>query len=357
MQKLILISLLTISIFQSCKNQEEILPLDTDSTAYVWQELVLNSDKHIHNIYKTQNRLYFSTMRNWIKYDNSNQYQLTSKNVANYFYGKMPINDDMYTELDYKNILYMFDIDCEFNGCVTWKRIDLDTLDATITGVNHSHNSGTYWTQPIAINNHRQVLIGVLNEDSDTQNVYYLLKYDENHKIIDSQKIIIPKPSVEIRHLYTVYSFYGKFFIGGDMFSVVYPDGTYKTFDNLDLWSLHKMFEHQGVLYALDWQNLFASTDQGETWQKLGELNLLYPNYTYNFATIDDRLVIYHQHQYAISEIEFKDGAWYRLKPIKTKGMNQDDITSIEEFRDTVYVGTSSGLFRKPLETFWDFEE
>lgn len=46
---------------------------------------------------------------------------------------------------------------------------------------------------------------------------------------------------------------------------MVYPDGTYKTFDNLDLWALHKIFEHQGILYALDDRRLFSSTDQEET--------------------------------------------------------------------------------------------
>lgn len=114
-------------------------------------------------------------------------------------------------------------------------------------------------------------------------------------------------------------------------------------------------FKWQGALWAgLGYSKLAVSTDNGDNWQiTTGGPNL---RSTTVHPVGDSLVVITHLYGggrlYTLN-LSMTKQTW-RLRPLKDDGLNQTAINDLQTWGDTVYLATSSGLFKRPLSTFFE---
>ncbi|MBO0933465.1 hypothetical protein [Fibrella aquatilis] len=134
---------------------------------------------------------------------------------------------------------------------------------------------------------------------------------------------------------------------------LVTPDGAYRQSSQS---TMAKLFIYNGVLHGVvspsSYNNfkyqLATSTNQGNTWVVIGdELPATYSRLLYKQVG-KDLIAIYGSQLFLL-----------RLTPnnlttteLDRNGLEGNQITSIAQFRNTVYVSTLSGIFTKPARTF-----
>ena len=114
-------------------------------------------------------------------------------------------------------------------------------------------------------------------------------------------------------------------------------------------------FKWQGVLWArLGDSKLAVSNDNGDNWQILGNGPNLRSTTVHPVS--DSLVVVTHLYGggrlYTLNVNQAKQ-TW-RLRPLKDDGLNQTAINDLETWGDTVYLATSSGLFKRSLKTFFE---
>jgi hypothetical protein len=114
-------------------------------------------------------------------------------------------------------------------------------------------------------------------------------------------------------------------------------------------------FKWQGALWAgLSDSKLAISNDNGDSWQiTAGGPDLR----STTIHPIGDSLVVM-THLYGggrlyTLNISLAKQKWH-LRQLKDDGLNQTAINDLETWGDTVYLATSSGLFKRPLNTFFE---
>jgi hypothetical protein len=116
---------------------------------------------------------------------------------------------------------------------------------------------------------------------------------------------------------------------------------------------VNAFYTWQGAVYAtLDGSRFAVSQDKGETWQLGTGPDLRYTT----FQTVGDSLVgIYHGiGGYLFTYQQDLVRKRWHIRPLKDDGLNQTDINGLATWGDTVYVATSSGLFKRPLSKFFE---
>lgn len=113
-------------------------------------------------------------------------------------------------------------------------------------------------------------------------------------------------------------------------------------------------YKWQGVLYAVEeYNSILISKDDGETWQRSTGAPDAFTFTSYH--VIGDSLI--GAAHGAGSNYLFTlrwNGPNYRIRALKNDGLGQGSISGIEQLGDTVYVGTTSGLFKRPLNAFFE---
>ena len=141
---------------------------------------------------------------------------------------------------------------------------------------------------------------------------------------------------------------------GGEGIYKITEDGNFRKVmpGNSDAFTF---FKWQGALWAgLGYSKLAMSTDNGNNWQiTAGGPNLR----STTVHPIGDSLVVL-THLYGggrlytlnISQARQK---WH-LRQLKDDGLNQTAINDLQTWGDTVYLATSTGLFKRPLSKFFE---
>ena len=113
-------------------------------------------------------------------------------------------------------------------------------------------------------------------------------------------------------------------------------------------------YKWQGILYAVEeYNSILTSKDDGETWQRSTGTPDAF-NFTSYHAIGDSLVGVARQ---AGSNYLFTlrwNGPNYTTRFLKNDGLGQGSISGIEQLGDTVYVGTTSGLFKRPLNRFFE---
>ena len=129
-------------------------------------------------------------------------------------------------------------------------------------------------------------------------------------------------------------------------------DGSYRQVLN-DRQFVTAFYKWKGRVYAHTSDGKIGfSDDDGLTWQfnSLPADGLRYST----FHTVSDSLVgVYRGYGGGLFTLRWNNqGA--KLRQLKDDGLNQADITDLEVWRDTVYLSTTGGLFRRPLSQFFE---
>ena len=114
-------------------------------------------------------------------------------------------------------------------------------------------------------------------------------------------------------------------------------------------------FKWQGALWAgLSNSKLAISTDNGDNWQ----ITTGGPDLRSNTVhAIGDSLVVmthfYGGGRLYTLNLSLAKQKWH-LRQLKDDGLNQTAINDLQTWGDTVYLATSSGLFKRPLKVFFE---
>ena len=136
----------------------------------------------------------------------------------------------------------------------------------------------------------------------------------------------------------------------------VRQDGTIKKVYSSPSVALTTVYQDRGILYAVESDSrngLLTSADEGETWQyRQGAPDFF--QYSAYYA-VGDSLVGITRGIETNSLFTLRwNGNQYRVRELKSEGLGKADFTDLVQLGDTVYLGTTSGLFKRPLRTFFE---
>ncbi|UOR04090.1 hypothetical protein MUN82_14190 [Hymenobacter aerilatus] len=113
--------------------------------------------------------------------------------------------------------------------------------------------------------------------------------------------------------------------------------------------SVSALYKWKGRLYCISDRNTFMSDDEGETWRTFAPVpqdlqrHRPYPIGDSLICTIGNNLISWHWREANAS-----------LRVLNNEGLDRSLINGIQVLRDTVYVGTTNGLFFRPLNKFFE---
>ena len=112
-------------------------------------------------------------------------------------------------------------------------------------------------------------------------------------------------------------------------------------------------YKWHGTVYAVERNNMLLSNDDGATWQRFAGT----PD-TFNYTTyhpVGDSLVAVTHLAGTNSLFTLRwSGLNYAIRPLKNDGLGQVAINDLQQLGDTVYLGTTGGLFKRPLSKFFE---
>jgi hypothetical protein len=139
------------------------------------------------------------------------------------------------------------------------------------------------------------------------------------------------------------------------LFKVQQDGSIKKVFTSTNL-AIKNFYKYQGVLYGVEANgrnSILTSTDNGESWQYHEGIPDFFPAST--FYSVGDSLVgITHQIETNSLYTLRWNGSNYHVHELKNDGLGKADFTDLVQLGDTVYLGTTSGLFKRPLNKFFE---
>ncbi|MGY3089880.1 hypothetical protein ACVWYF_002928 [Hymenobacter sp. UYAg731] len=136
---------------------------------------------------------------------------------------------------------------------------------------------------------------------------------------------------------------------GGGLFKVT-ENGAIRLVDPEN--SVKAVYKWQGKVYAQSFgSRLLVSADAGETWTTYNNT----PSFLSNsrFQVLGDSLIGYIDAGNQLYSLRWNGGTG-RIRELKNDGMGEAAINDIKQLGDTVYVGTTSGLFKRPAKGFFE---
>lgn len=171
-----------------------------------------------------------------------------------------------------------------------------------------------------------------------------------NGPITVKQSVLSVNSNPSVGRLNAVYGFGDNFFVLGSSGTIrVLPDGTA---ESVFRGQLVNMFSDGKAFYAFGALNadvaLFRSTDQGLNWQAVVS-PLAYELISIQFRVVDGKVIGFRYGQIWHFDIS---GNQLSIKELENDGLDGHHITSMAAYRNTVYVSTLSGVYKKSLTKF-----
>lgn len=112
-------------------------------------------------------------------------------------------------------------------------------------------------------------------------------------------------------------------------------------------------YKWQGTVYLVEeYNSMLLSKDDGETWQRATGTPDLFNFTTYH--TVGDSLIgVTHQLTSQLFTLHWRNNQ-YTTRILKNDGLSLSEVRGLEQLGDTVYIGTTGGLFKRPLKQFFE---
>ncbi|SFQ58923.1 hypothetical protein [Hymenobacter arizonensis] len=362
--------LATIGMLSACKKEGEIQLKEVDKT-YSWTEVkqlfglskvVLGTAKDAGSLYLqtpgllgrvspgAANRRYFENVSlvGWLPYD---------VNV------KVPIAANLYAWPAGDTIIVVTPMaepsSSQYSDYIHLRKLDPQASTVYNTTVRSS-TAGDY--QVGAINQNDYLLVAyrrTTTGPADPPMRLMLAHVTKNSfRGLKAQAQVLSFPAIPVTtsfpYVYRIVAIDDYFLVGHSERGIykVKQDGSIRLVSNqTGYWTIYK---YQGKIYAYtsDGNNsVLISTDEGETWTKFSGI----PSYflSSSMHVIGDSLVGYVRPFNQLYTLRWNN-ATGKVRELKNDGLRETSITGIELLRDTVYIGTTSGLFKRPLKNFFE---
>ena len=184
--------------------------------------------------------------------------------------------------------------------------------------------------------------------------------------LISSQIIRIPTPSPSERDFKSLWAI-DDYFLVWCAYAGLYKirqDGTVKQVNGPPNFtsgpvSPTTIYKWKGTVYSIQQNSggnatFYTSTNDGETWQQIVGFNQTLILST--FYPVGDSLVgITHGViTNSLYTLRWQNANTLRLRELKNDGLGYVDFSDLAQLGDTVYLGTTGGLFKRPLSKFFE---
>ncbi|MBC8527795.1 MAG: hypothetical protein ISS28_03485 [Candidatus Cloacimonetes bacterium] len=316
----------------------------------------LYNDKIILNSYATQDELFVLAFSLFTIFDYTSENPVYSRleSLTSSMNYKPIISDQITAFSNDPQTAIVFKLNGRFQP--TGEYIYLSQIDSIF--VNNGKLGANFYTEPIgAFSNNNQFLTMFMDND---HNPYFALIdyiFDDNTysgiQVTSAQSILIE--DWILLCIEDIESFGNRFFVAthgmGDSKPnfLVYPSGYYEEID-IRYYGV-EFFSYRDIVYLLiSDNNLYCSHDLGENWELVGTF---YPAHlSPRFFEINGKLCVYIYSQ--IWEFDIDNA---EVRELDNWGLEGNEITSINEFNDKVYITTLSGLFYRDVEEFFTYKE
>lgn len=166
-------------------------------------------------------------------------------------------------------------------------------------------------------------------------------------------RVVIPQTvfsGAYLRYLVAIDDYFLASFGDGGIYKIK-QDGSFRQVYGAAI--VDAIYKWNNTLYGpIEYGEIITSTDNGETWVKSSGTPQQFTLASY--YTVKDSLVF----TYSGSLYTLRwNGPRYAMRQLRNDGLERATITGIEYLRDTVYVATTSGLFARPVKTFFDKQQ
>jgi hypothetical protein len=165
--------------------------------------------------------------------------------------------------------------------------------------------------------------------------------------------VVIPRAATSgtyLRYLVAIDDYFLASFGDGGIYKIK-QDGTFRQVYGAA--TVDALYKWNNTLYGpIEYNEIITSTDNGETWQKSSGTPQQFTLASY--YAVKDSLVF--TNSGSLYTLRW-NGPRYTMRQLRNDGLERATITGIEYLRDTVYVATTSGLFARPVKTFFDKQQ
>lgn len=153
--------------------------------------------------------------------------------------------------------------------------------------------------------------------------------------------------------LCSVYSFYDHFYVcGNSLFRRFDVDGTFQDMLPMPFGSYAgRMFSFRNELYVFVNETIYVSSDQGDTWQARYIVDGLQ---AFQYHPFEEVLLASYKDK--IYHLDFSDDNFSALE-LENEGLENNFITNVAIFNDTVFVATQAGTYKRALTNIFEYKE
>ena len=229
--------------------------------------------------------------------------------------------------------------------------IDLKKLDPALIKIN------TYFPdffKCMAINKNDNLFLSYQNKQLSQPFTFFLCNIkasniDAEIQILSTRQVTIPRTDVSgfVRFITSIEDYFLVHIAGHGVFKVK-EDGSFKKVAAGTI--INTCYEWQGNVYAHTAGNkVLISIDKSDSFQEFGTI----PNFMVlsNYYQVKDSLIGVNRDN--LFTLKWTNNS-YSVRFIRNDGVEGTTINGVEILKDSVYVATTSGLFVKPISTFFD---
>jgi hypothetical protein len=374
------LGLLLLGGLSACKKDKELVPTDK---VYSWseikqvpgtQKIILGMSTDANSVY-LQEASFFGAItplpagRNGLVFP-TGYYSLALSGLPSDINIRIPLSPRFFatplvgagdsTLILYPNTNPVSSMPTSSNGAVAGSYVRLRVLDKLAT--RYVPNGVNSFMQFGGINNNDYLLFGYQTSTINDTNLHFVLVKGvidalHNYTLATAARTLsipISTPAGYIRSITAMDDYFLVDCAAVGLFKVR-QDGTYQLVYNAPT-TVTTFYKWQGTLYGVEFFNgsaILTSTDNGNSWQRHTGI----PSY-FRFSTfhvVGDSLVgISHGVATNILYTLRWQGTSYRVRELKNDGLAQAGFTDLVQLGDTAYLGTTNGLFKKPLKTLFD---
>jgi hypothetical protein len=344
--------LLAILVVISCKKRVEIreVPVDkvnswTESKRYTGsQRIILSSGSGANTIY-LQHPYFFSQIRSLNWGDMTAFAALLPNDIGI----KIPISPDFFANPFSDTLLIIknnrFPIASPSGGFFNLKQLDP-------SAIRIQRNFGEFF-KCMAINNNKTLLVSYENNLPAKPHTFFLfnMKVLDTYPYIDTvytKQISIPRTGFDYpRYIAAVNDYFLVEMSSAGIYKIR-EDGSFSKVNAPA--TVDVFYEWKNRIYGHAEQNkLLVSDNNAESFQEFTGLPFELTHARY--SVVKDSLVGTHRDN--LFTLKWS-GNNYTYRFIKNDGLESTTINGIEILRDTVYAATTSGLYTKPVSSFFD---
>jgi hypothetical protein len=372
----LILMVLFVFLFSNCRKENNNIVEDNDviEKEVNW-ELVnqfTGENGIVLNSFAAKDRIYFSVINAWCSLDFGNNYDGTLKEyyLNKSVEKKVPITEELFAY--YNHYSYQNSDEITINSTTYCYQTELphysleliDTASTYIDKIFRKKNC-------MSISNSSYCLVPTHTKQN--QPAFYIIKprlYKSGNQIIVDHNVshsIISKVVIEneeTKNIETVDSYYDNFFVSCD--SKAYMIDTLGNFVPIINEKIWQFINKSDSIIAISMYhddksafNTYVSKDKGLTWNKTSDIPSKDMGNVYAsslvFSNVNNELIAFPAYEYgALYHLVIKNGQ-YELKSMKSKGLENCDITSISYFNKQVYITTLSGVYVKKWDYFIDY--